>query len=225
MDRCADAGRRHVDLAWIGFGVSDELRDCLSRNGWIDHHDIGYAHDARNRRDVADEIEIEFFIKRRVDRGRRRDKEKRVTIRRRIHDGLGGDVRACTWPVLDDEWLAKLLRQPLPHQTRDDVVASAGGKPNDPAHRPRRIIERRCNARQDRERGSARCQTQNSSAGKFHSITLQARTMANVIMPHTACPRPTSWWRKRDTRAGMGIIDFQWCFARRSYSVLTTFLP
>src|SRR5262249_56885655 len=63
-------------------------------------------------------------------------------------------------PVLDDEWLTKPLRQPLTHQARDDVVSAAGSKPNNPAQRSRRIIERRRDARDSRERGSAPCQIQ-----------------------------------------------------------------
>jgi hypothetical protein len=64
MGYAPGSGRGHVDLAWIGFGVSDELGDRFSRNGWNDHHDLGTAGDARDRRDVADEIEIELLVKR-----------------------------------------------------------------------------------------------------------------------------------------------------------------
>ena len=62
------AGRRHVDLARIGLGIGDELGNRLGRNRWVDHHDEGTADDARDRRDVADEIVIEFLVERRVDR-------------------------------------------------------------------------------------------------------------------------------------------------------------
>ena len=72
MLRRAVAGRRHVDLAGIGFGIGDELGNRLGRNRWIDLHDDGHADDARDRRDVADEIEIELVVERRVDRVRRR---------------------------------------------------------------------------------------------------------------------------------------------------------
>ena len=40
--------------------------------------------------------------------------EKRVAVRGRPHDRFGGDIAARAWPVLDDEWLTKTLRQPLP---------------------------------------------------------------------------------------------------------------
>ena len=102
-------------------------------------HDKGAADDARDRRDVADEIEIELVVERRVDRVRRTDQEERVAVRRRTHDRLGGDIATGARPVLDDEWLAEPLRQPLTHQAREDVVRTAGGKADDDAHRPRRI--------------------------------------------------------------------------------------
>src|SRR5262245_15610328 len=66
MARGTDAARRHADLARIGLGIGDELGDRLGWNRWIDHHDFGHPDDARDRRDVAQEIEIEVAVKRRV---------------------------------------------------------------------------------------------------------------------------------------------------------------
>ena len=88
----------------------------------------GHAADARDRRDVADEIEIELVVERRVDRVRRSDQEERVAVRRRAHDRLGADIAAGARPVLDDELLAEPLRQPLTDQARDDVGRAAGGQ-------------------------------------------------------------------------------------------------
>ncbi len=122
------AGRRHVDLAWIGLGVGDELGDRLGRNRWIDHHDVGHAHDARDRRDVGNEIEIELVVERCVDRVRRSHQQQRIAVRRRAHDRLGPDIAAGARPVLDDEWLAEPLRQPLTDEARDDVGRAAGGE-------------------------------------------------------------------------------------------------
>ena len=66
--------RSHVDLAGIGFSVGDELGEGLGRNRGIDHDDIGAnADDARDRRDVADEIEIELAEQSCVARVRRGD--------------------------------------------------------------------------------------------------------------------------------------------------------
>ena len=126
----------------------------------------GTRHDARDRRDVADEIEIELVVERRVDRVRRADQEERVAVRRRAHDRLGGDIAAGARPVLDDEWLAEPLRQPLTDQAREDVGRAAGGKADDDAHRPRRIGLRPGDARYGRERGGTRCQMQRIDGAK-----------------------------------------------------------
>src|SRR6266446_7090522 len=113
MARGTDAARRHADLARIGLGIGDELGDRLGWNRWIDHHDLGKADDARDGRDVADKIEIELFVERRIDRVCRSDQEERVAIRGRTHDRLGADIGTSTWPVLDNEWLAEPLGEPL----------------------------------------------------------------------------------------------------------------
>src|SRR3954447_5798599 len=100
MARAPVASRGHADLAWIGFGIGNELAKCPGRKGWMHHHDVGYSHDARGWRDVADEIEIEFVIERRVERIRRTDQEERIAIRGRTHDRLGANIGAAPRPVL-----------------------------------------------------------------------------------------------------------------------------
>src|SRR5262249_168293 len=122
--------------------------------------------DASNRRDVANEIEP--LIERRVDRLCRTDHEQRVSVCGRAHDGLGSYVGTSTRSVLNDEWLAKSLRQPLPHRTCNGLGIAASGKADEDAHRPRRVGLRRSEARHGRQRGSAHCQMQKISAGKFH---------------------------------------------------------
>src|SRR5262249_55901256 len=101
------------------------------------HHEVGHDHNAGDRRDVADEIEIELVIECRVERVRRCGQEERIAIRCRTHDDLCGDITRGTRPVLDDEWLAEPPRQPLTDQASDDVGATAGGKSDNDAHRPR----------------------------------------------------------------------------------------
>jgi hypothetical protein len=120
------------------------------------------------RRDVTNEIEVELVVERRVDCVRRDDLEKRVAIGRRPDDRIDGEIAGSTRPVLDNEGLAEPLRQPLPRQARDDVSRAARRKANNDAHRTRWIGFRPRDARHCRERGSARCQMQKSTAGKFH---------------------------------------------------------
>jgi hypothetical protein len=122
----------------------------------VRHHDFGHSGNASDRHDVAVEIEAKLFVQRRVDRVCSKDQQKRVTIRRSAHDGLGGDIAAPSWTVLGNEWLAKAFRQPLAHQTCDDVVSASCGCTDDQTHRPRGIGLRPRNPRHHHwQRGSA----------------------------------------------------------------------
>src|SRR6476661_4262825 len=99
----ADAGGSHGDLAGIGFGMGDELGDGLGRNRWINHHEAGLATNAGDRRDVADKIETELVVERRIDHMRAGNQEERITIRRRTYDRLGADSAASSRTVVDNE--------------------------------------------------------------------------------------------------------------------------
>src|SRR5258705_13278070 len=126
-----------------------------------------------DRRNVADEIEIEFFIKGRIDRARRKYQEERVAVRRRTYDCLGGDIATRARPVLDNERLAETLLEPLTNEARRYVSWAAGRSANNDAHRPRRIALRPCSPRQGPQRNSAGGQMQKlSSVGKFHERLL-----------------------------------------------------
>ena len=85
----AAPGRAHIVLARIGLRVGDEFRDRVRWNGWIDYHYIRAAANVRDWRNVADEIEIELFVKRRVYRVRQADKQERIAVGRCPHDGFG----------------------------------------------------------------------------------------------------------------------------------------
>src|SRR6266436_1082969 len=159
------AARSHTNLAWITFGVSDELGNRASWNRWIHHYNVGLAADGRDRRDVPDEIEIEFVVEQRAGYGRCADKQERITIRGRFHDRLSADSGARAGPIFDDERLAKPLRQPFTDQACHDVICATRGSADDDAHRPRRIGLRPRKPRDGRERGSARGQMQKITAG------------------------------------------------------------
>src|SRR5215831_2582550 len=105
----------------------------------MDHHDIEFTANARDRRDVADEVEIQLVVERLVDCGRGTERKQRIAIRRCTHDGLGADIAACARSVLDEEWLSESLRQPLGDQTREDVICPAGRNWDDDANWPSRI--------------------------------------------------------------------------------------
>src|SRR5262249_7884875 len=132
------AGRSHVDLARIGLGVGNELRERLGWNGWMDRHAVKGAANSRLRRYFADEIEIELLVERRVHRVRQADKQERIAVRRRPHDAFSADVAAGTRSVLNDKWLPEPLRQRLTHEAGGGVACLACRKGDDDAHRPPR---------------------------------------------------------------------------------------
>ena len=68
-----------------------------------------HAQDARDRRDVAGNIEIEVRVEKRVGCDRQARHEQRITIRCPSRDHLKSDATAGARSVLDDE----LLTQPL----------------------------------------------------------------------------------------------------------------
>ena len=144
----AVAGRRHGDFARIGLGVSDEFRNCLGREFGVDHDDIGQTRGARDRRDVANEIVVERRpVQCRVDDVRRADRQQRIAVGGRTHDGLGGDIARGAGPILDDDRLTETLLQPLPDHAGEKVRRAAGRKADQNADRPRRIGVRKRRAR------------------------------------------------------------------------------
>src|SRR5262249_61211662 len=87
----------------------------------MDHHHKRHDHNAGDRRDVADEIEVELVIERRVTSVRRGREKERMPVWSRTDDRLGGDIAVRSGPVLDDKWLAEPLREALTDKTTCDV--------------------------------------------------------------------------------------------------------
>src|SRR5262249_8710047 len=167
MSRAPIAARAHADLAGIGLGMGDELGNRRDRKRWIHLHDMWHAVDARNRRNIANEVVVEFFEQCCIDCCGSTDHEERIAVCRRTHDRLYTDIAATAWTVLDDELLTEALRQPLTNEARSNVVNTTGRKWDNDAHRPRRIGLCPSEARDSRQRGGARGQMQELSAGKF----------------------------------------------------------
>src|SRR5882724_5286659 len=103
MDRTPVTCGGHVDLARVGFGICDEFGNSPGRDRGMDHHNVRYAEDAADRRDVTNEIVVELFIERCIDCSARADQEQRIAIRGCLSDRFHGDIRAGSWAVLYDE--------------------------------------------------------------------------------------------------------------------------
>ena len=102
----AIAGRGERDLAWVRFGVSNEILDRMRRRGVRHNENGGILHHEGDRNEVGDRIIGEFWIQ--IEVGR-------LEFSRQVHgvaDGggtsrcLGGDVAAGPTPVLDQDLLA-----------------------------------------------------------------------------------------------------------------------
>src|SRR5262249_20961399 len=182
MDRSSNARRGKINLAGIGLSIGDELGNGFDWKRRVHQQNIGCAKDPRDRRNVADEIEIEVVVQRRTNHIAGGNQKERISIGGGTHDRLCADVGACSRPVLDDKWLAESLRQPLSDQAREDVDRIARGTRYDNAHQSGGVRLRPSDARDRRQRGNACGQTQEFAARKFHlnlplhySITSSAR--------------------------------------------------
>ena len=101
----------------------------------------------------------------RTDQAARAEHEQRMTVRGRLHERLRGDVAAGARPVIDDELLAKSLRQPLPDQACDDVRRATGRNADDDPHRLRGIGLR--------DRGAGTCKDKNEREGSQDCLSKQ----------------------------------------------------
>src|SRR5262249_50808796 len=130
MNRRPDARRRKIDLARSDPGVRDELGNGMDQYCRIDLHDEGPIADACNRRSVPDETEVELVVEHVGDGVSRNHQKERMAVGGRTDDRLGGDIARSPGPVLDDEWLAEALRQPMPNQAREEIGRPAWAKAN-----------------------------------------------------------------------------------------------
>src|SRR5262249_21698106 len=128
-----------------------------------------HAVDARNRRNITNEVVVEFFEQCCIDCCGSADHEKRIAVCRRTHGRLYTDIATTARTVLDDELLTEALRQPLTNEARSNVVNTTRWKWDVEPHGPRWIGLRPSEARCTRQRGSPGGQMQKlPSAGKFH---------------------------------------------------------
>ena len=74
--------------------------------------------DAGDRSDVAQEVEIQILVKRRVDGARRERHQQRVTVGAGVRHGLGADVAGGARLVLHHKRLAEVIGEPLADQAR-----------------------------------------------------------------------------------------------------------
>src|SRR3954470_21701201 len=163
-----DAGRAMIDLARIRFRICDEFGNGLRRKRCANCYHVRKSSDARDRRDIVDEIKIQLLVECRIDGVHGPAEQERVAVGRCTNSRFGCEVACCAGPVLNDDWLAHLLRQPLSEQARNDVEVTTGRKAHDDTHLPGWIGLGACYTRH-RQDGAARGQLQEFAAMKFHA--------------------------------------------------------
>ena len=100
--------------------------------------------DARDWRDVANEIVVEFFEQRRVHRVSRERQEQRIAVGLRTCDRFDADMAARARTIFNDEGLAESIRQPLTDEACREIDRAASGNRDDNVHRLVRIALRPC---------------------------------------------------------------------------------
>ena len=163
--------------------------NCLRRKRWVHNENTWRITHHGNRRNVADKIEVELFVECRIDRVGRRSHKERIAVRGGPHDCLGCQVRACSRTVLNNECLPQSLGKTLRDDTRYDIGRPTRTKPDDQAHRPRRVCLRPCDFVHGRKAGSACCQMEKLPAWNIR----EAPPMDYKSYP---IPVPQKGWRR-----------------------------
>ena len=107
----------------------------------MNFHDAPKAANARDRSDIAGEIEIETLIECRVVGIRSRNQKQPVAVGARPHGGFSRNIAAGAGMVLDNELLSEALRQPLRNQPCGDVGAAARRKTDEQVDGASGVIE------------------------------------------------------------------------------------
>ena len=146
-----------VELARIGAGVLDQLRQVLRRQRRMGEDEEREAPDQRDRREVRERV-----VRRVLAQGRHRRnravgaEEDRVAVGRRLDHGFPRDRAVGARPVVDDDRLAELLRQRRRKDAAYGVGQAAGGKLQDQADRLVRVRRLRQCARRERRKDQRR---------------------------------------------------------------------
>jgi hypothetical protein len=210
VHRRAAARRGHVDLARIGLGIGDELGDGLGRHVRVHHHHVGEQHRPGNRRAVANEIERQLVVERRIDGVVGSDEADGVAVGERAQRRRHADISTGADLVLDDKLLAQAFRQILSDDARHSVVWSAGSKRHDPMYRSRGIGLCPCDARDGRQRGSHTYQMQKLTAGKCHKAPLRKPSAARQARCRKDAARSMGVSKAKRIEPDIRVINQPW---------------
>jgi hypothetical protein len=157
MRRTADAQRSNGKLPGSGFGIGDELGHRCGPDRRMYNKNSSGAGDARNRHQIANEIEFEIFVEGCIPGVAAGGMQKGISVRCGSHDGLGRQIAGGAGSIINDELLSKPVGQPLGHQPGVNIVVTAGWITDEDAYRPIRVDLRRDQGRNDREHRGTHC--------------------------------------------------------------------
>jgi hypothetical protein len=109
----------------IGLGVSDQLGDGFHRQGRIYHQHVGLHRNQGDRCEILQRIVADGAVEADVHGHRRAGHRQRVAVGPGLGHGLEADVAAGAGTILDDDGLAEVFSQLLPHDAGHDVDAAA----------------------------------------------------------------------------------------------------
>src|SRR5262249_52424121 len=205
---CGRSGPRgsEVVFAGAGFDEADKVSDRLDRQRRMNRKHQGCADRDGHRVEVFIRIIGDFVVQGWVDDDIGRNNEYGVAVRccpcRLTHT----DVAASTADVLDVELFPEMLGQALRDQAAEYIRRTTGRVWNDHTHGACRIGLRPGDPRDDRQRGSARCQMQELSAGKFHEISLRLHDWRTLVSrSSTRAPLPPASRKQHRLRGDAGI--------------------
>ena len=138
------------------FRPDHQIAHGLRRVARRHRHDQREVRDHRERDEALGRVVAKIWIDRRRDRHHAAGAhQQRVAVSRLVGDIFGRGSATRGRPVLDHDRLPQQLRQFLPDQAGEDIVAAAGRKTDDHADRPARVARRRvglCRGRKGRGR-------------------------------------------------------------------------
>jgi len=132
-----------VQLTRTRLEIRDQLAKGAHRQRRRHHEQTGRGPDQYDRSEIAQRLERQFPIERRIGRKPERAHRQGVAVGRGLHHLERAGVGVGAWAVQGDERLAEPLAQAFADQPRQDVVAAAHRERHDDLDGPGRIVLRR----------------------------------------------------------------------------------
>ncbi len=176
MDRGAQSGRRKGHLAGLLPGERDQFLGALGRHVRMHHQQQRRHREQRHGGEILPGVVRQLAGEQAgIDHERAVDHADGVAVRRRRRDRLRADLARAAAAIVDHERLPERAFEMRLHQPRQDVGRAARRIRHDHAHRALRIILRRRDARECRERKACQDASPVQHRGS-HSLKFASRS-------------------------------------------------